>query len=228
MVGSSVVESPCLCLDYALIVPSSLMSTHHHKSSAAGGGGGELGLFISGNSMAKKHFPRQLTSSFTDSWQDSRLSSKPISSKVNRCSKKQRRSRKSSLVVVSELAGQYEDSFEDVKRQILNYFTYKAVRVVMNQLYEMNPTQYRWMYDFVVNNKPGDGKQFIRKLGKEKHELAERVMVTRLHLYGKWIKKCDHAAMYNEISNENLALMRERLMETVIWPSDDTNTEKIG
>uniref|UniRef100_A0A0A9C5N7 Uncharacterized protein n=1 Tax=Arundo donax TaxID=35708 RepID=A0A0A9C5N7_ARUDO len=53
-------------------------------------------------------------------------------------------------------------------------------------------------------------------------------MITRLHLYGKWIKKCDHAKMYEKISDENLALMRERLMETVIWPTDDTNTEKIG
>jgi hypothetical protein len=32
--------------------------------------------------------------------------------------------------------------------------------------------------------------------------------------------------MYEKISDENLTLMRERLMETVIWPTDDT--EKIG
>jgi hypothetical protein len=30
--------------------------------------------------------------------------------------------------------------------------------------------------------------------------------------------------MYERISNENLELMRERLIETVVWPSDDTNT----
>ncbi|XP_011006217.1 PREDICTED: uncharacterized protein LOC105112273 [Populus euphratica] len=81
---------------------------------------------------------------------------------------------------------------------------------------------------FVAHNKPGDGKRFLRALGKEKQDLAERVMVTRLHLYGKWIKKCDHAEIYKEISDDNLELMRERLKETVIWPSDDTNTEKIG
>ncbi|KAJ8768188.1 hypothetical protein K2173_021128 [Erythroxylum novogranatense] len=81
---------------------------------------------------------------------------------------------------------------------------------------------------FVAFNKPGDGKRFIRVLVKERQDLAERVMLTQLHLYGKWVKKRDHAEIYNEISNENLALMREWLMETVIWPSDDTNTEKIG
>ena len=42
------------------------------------------------------------------------------------------------------------------------------------------------------------------------------------------MQKCNHAEIYKEISDENLELMRERLMETVKWPSDDTNTEKIG
>ncbi|PWA64118.1 Chaperonin-like RbcX [Artemisia annua] len=132
------------------------------------------------------------------------------------------------FVIVNDLGGQYDESFYDVKAQIFNLFTYKAVRTVMNQLYEMNPTQYRWFYDFVVENKPTDGKRFLRTLQKEKHELAERVMVTRLHLYGRWVKKLDHAEMYKDLSDQNLELMRERLMETVIWPTDDTNTEKIG
>ncbi|XP_073317188.1 chaperonin-like RbcX protein 2, chloroplastic isoform X2 [Primulina huaijiensis] len=140
---------------------------------------------------------------------------------------KKRRINKS-ILIVNELAGQYEDTFEDVKAQILTYFTYKAVRTVLNQLYEMNPTQYRWFYDFVASNENGYGKSFIRNLGKEKHDLAERVMVTRLHLYGKWIKKCDHAEMYERISDQNLQLMRERLVETVIWPTDDTSSEVVG
>jgi hypothetical protein len=59
---------------------------------------------------------------------------------------------------------------------------------------------------------------------QERQDLAERVMITRLHLYSKWIKKCDHAKMYEKISNENLEIMRQRLMETVAWPTDDTNT----
>lgn len=214
VVGSSVMDShagPCLCLD---ALPTTVK------------GGGEL-VLQRNSSMKRKKVKvaaraLELGSSFVDSWDDWRLSSKVIGSKKQ----KQRRDRR--LVIANELGGQYEDSFEDVKTQIQNYFTYKAVRTVLNQLYEMNPTQYRWFYDFVVSNKPGDGKRFIRILVKEKQDLAERVMITRLHLYGKWIKKCDHAQIYKEISDENLELMRERLIETVIWPSDDTNTEKIG
>ncbi|XP_031489274.1 chaperonin-like RbcX protein 2, chloroplastic [Nymphaea colorata] len=167
----------------------------------------------------------KLSSAFTNSWCEWRLASRVLSGLIQLRERKQRGRR--DLLVVDELGGQYEENFDDVKKQLLNYFTYKAVRTVLNQLYEMNPTQYRWFYDFVVTNKPGDGRLFIRSLGKEKQDLAERVMVTRLHLYSKWVKKYDHAEMYQEISDQNLELMRERLMETVKWPSDDTNTGKI-
>ncbi|KAG1347622.1 chaperonin-like RbcX protein 2, chloroplastic [Cocos nucifera] len=162
----------------------------------------------------------ELSSSFVDTWQGRRTS--------GRSRKRQTKSKRRSLVVVDELGGQYEEGFEDVHVQLINYFTYKAARTVLHQLYEMNPPKYMWFYNFVATNKPSDGKRFLRILGKEKQDLAERVMITRLHLYGKWIKKCDHAKMYQQISDENLQLMRERLMDTVIWPSDDTNTEKIG
>lgn len=219
IMGSSVVDShtsPCLCLD-------ALPSTNMNLKS-----GGDL--VFHRNSMSRKRLGKvgsvELRSSFIDSGRELRLSRKAVSGIVNRSSRKQRKDRR--FVIVNELGGQYEDTFEDVKTQILNYFTYKAVRTVLNQLYEMNPTQYRWFYDFVASNKPNDGKRFIRSLGKEKQDLAERVMITRLHLYGKWVKKCNHAEIYQEISDQNLELMRERLMDTVIWPSDDTNTERIG
>lgn len=219
VMGSSVVDShtsPCLCLD-------ALPSTNMNLKS-----GGDL--VFHRNSMSRKRLGKvgsvELRSSFIDSGRELRLSRKAVSGIVNRSSRKQRKDRR--FVIVNELGGQYEDTFEDVKTQILNYFTYKAVRTVLNQLYEMNPTQYRWFYDFVASNKPNDGKRFIRSLGKEKQDLAERVMITRLHLYGKWVKKCNHAEIYQEISDQNLELMRERLMDTVIWPSDDTNTERIG
>nr|CAB3454703.1 unnamed protein product [Digitaria exilis] len=91
------------------------------------------------------------------------------------------------LVVVAEFGGTYEDGFEDVHKNIINYFTYKATHT-------------------------------------ERQDVAERVMITRLHLYGKWIKECDHAMMYERISKENLDIMLQRLLETVVWPTDDTST----
>ncbi|CAN7038066.1 unnamed protein product [Brassica rapa subsp. trilocularis] len=164
----------------------------------------------------------ELGSSFTGSGIVFRLSSKRVPRIANR------RSKRKLLIVSEDVAGNYDDTFGDVKTQLINYFTYKAVRTVLHQLYEMNPPRYTWFYNYVVSNRPTDGKRFLRKLGKENQELAERVMITRLHLYGKWIKKCDHGKIYQDISDENLALMRERLMETVIWPSDDSSSEVIG
>ena len=214
VVGSSVMDShtgPCLCVDALPTTSVNLKS------------GGDV---LYKNLMGRKHNlvkhgggTMKLSSSFVDPGREWRLF-------VSKSCKRQRKDRR--VTIVNELGGQYEDTFEDVKAQMLNYFTYKAVRTVLHQLYEMNPPKYTWFYNFVASNKPADGKRFIRSLGKEQQELAERVMVTRLHLYGKWVKKCNHAEIYQEISDENLELMRERLMETVIWPSDDTNTEKIG
>ncbi|THU65423.1 hypothetical protein C4D60_Mb05t03460 [Musa balbisiana] len=71
--------------------------------------------------------------------------------------------------------------------QLINYFTYKAARTVLHQLHEMNPPSYMWLY------------KTINHL-MEKQDLAERVMITCFHLYGKWIKKCDHAKTYQQIS----------------------------
>ncbi|KAH6767700.1 Chaperonin-like RbcX protein [Perilla frutescens var. hirtella] len=177
------------------------------------------------SSMGRKHVAAapsrlDLSTSFLDCSSMRVLSSPPNNLKKQR--------KKMSTVAVGGLGGQYEDSFEDVKRQTVDYFTYKAVRTVLNQLYEMNPPEYRWFYNYVASNERGYGKTFIRELVKDKLEIAERVMVTRLHLYGRWIKKCDHVEMYERISDQNLELMRERLIETVIWPSDDTNTEVVG
>ncbi|XP_047978477.1 chaperonin-like RbcX protein 2, chloroplastic isoform X2 [Salvia hispanica] len=138
------------------------------------------------------------------------------SSSSSCCSRTMKKKKKLSIVGKGGFGGQYEDSYEDVKSQIVDYFTYKAVRTVLNQLYEMNPPQYRWFYNYIASNEHGFGKTFIRKLVKDQLELAQRVM------------KCDHVEMYERISDQNLELMRERLIQTVIWPSDDTNTEVVG
>lgn len=121
VVGSSMVDThigPCLCLD-------SLVSNHM-------------------NSLSKKRdLPRpgslELSSSFVDS---KKFSTKALSR--IKSSKKQRKTR--SLVIVNEVAGQYEDSFEDVKavrtESPLNYFQFfyrifvcKLIIFVLNAIY---------------------------------------------------------------------------------------------
>eukprot|EP00270_Netrium_digitus_P020103 TRINITY_DN815_c0_g1_i5.p1 TRINITY_DN815_c0_g1~~TRINITY_DN815_c0_g1_i5.p1 ORF type:complete len:249 (+),score=44.58 TRINITY_DN815_c0_g1_i5:142-888(+) len=133
-------------------------------------------------------------------------------------------------VVVDDLGGQYEDTFDDVEKRIMDFFTFKAVRHIIRQQKEIrssgatqpgeNSGAYDWFYEFVAENKLRDSKLFIRSLVKENQELAERVMVTRLHLYNKWIKKYDHERMYLTMKEQNLELLRERLMQTVKFESE--------
>lgn len=104
-VGSSVMDShagPCLCLD---ALPTSVK------------GGGEFVLQKKLVERKKGKMTRSLGlgSSFVDSWDDWRFSSKVISNVVNRNSRKQKQRRGPRLVIVNELGGQYEDTFEDVK-----------------------------------------------------------------------------------------------------------------
>lgn len=151
------------------------------------------------------------------------LGSWNMSGRVFRGTCSWRHQKRHSLVVVDEFAGQYEENFADVGKHLLDYFTFKAVKTVLTQLYEMNPTEYRWFYNYVANNKPSDGKRFLRLLVKERQELGERVMVTRLHLFNKWAKGYSHVDMHKAISDQNLELMRERLVQTIRWPSDSEN-----
>jgi|UniRef100_A0A2N9IUC6 hypothetical protein len=109
IVGSSVVDShssPCLCLD-------ALPSTNMNLKS-----GGDLVLHR--NSMSRKHLGKpgsvELSSSFIDSGRDFRLSRKALSGIVNKSWRKQRKDRR--FVIVNELGGQYEETFEDVKTVI--------------------------------------------------------------------------------------------------------------
>jgi hypothetical protein len=127
-VASSVVDShssPCLCLD-------ALPSTNMNFKS-----GGDL--VLQRNSMARKHFSKpgsvELSSSFIDSGRQLRLSKKALSGIVHRSSRKQRKERR--LVIVNELAGQYEDSFEDVKT---------VRKLILDSNFSMNFLQEIWWY----------------------------------------------------------------------------------
>jgi len=128
---------------------------------------------------------------------------------------------KSNRQIRSELGGHYEEDFGDVDKYMINCFTLKAIKVCLAQLQEMNPPQYANFYNFVVNNNPQDGKFFIQALVKENQELAERVMVTRLHLFNKWAKTYNPVSHYLAIKDENLGLLRERLTQTVRFATED-------
>ncbi|XP_073392319.1 chaperonin-like RbcX protein 2, chloroplastic isoform X2 [Physcomitrium patens] len=182
-----------------------------------------------GHSCCKSHKKTikqaHLYSEMTHAWQDSRLSARVLFHLIP-CSA----SGHHAPVVVDDLGGQYEDTFDDVEKHLLDYFTFKGVKTVLAQLSEMNPTEYAWFYNFVVSNKPQDSKLFLRSL----------VKVTCRQLWAKQVvdyyfqqerqelgeRKYNHVQMHEAISNQNLELLRERLMQTVKLPSDGENIDR--
>ncbi|KAJ8506531.1 hypothetical protein OPV22_007417 [Ensete ventricosum] len=150
----------------------------------------------------------ELGSSFLDAYHSRRARPAPA------LLKRQLRSRRRRGLVVAEMGGQYEDGFDDVRVQLINYFTYKAARTVLHQLYEMNPPSYMWLYKIINHLMVNSFSAYWQRSGRKSDDNTR-------HLYGKWTKKCDHAKTYQQVSDENL-----QPMETVIWPSDDTNTQK--
>ncbi|GJP42118.1 hypothetical protein CLOM_g1718 [Closterium sp. NIES-68] len=126
-----------------------------------------------------------------------------------------------------EGADSEEDSFADVEKQLMDYFTFKAVKTVLQQLLEMNPTQYSFLYNFTVHNRVVDGTTYIRTLVQERQELGERIMITRMDLFTRWKKRYSHAALHEAIREQNLELLREHLLQTVKFQPDDTPSDPV-
>lgn len=64
------------------------------------------------------------------------------------------------LVTRCEIGGEYLDTYDDVDRTLMNYMTYRALRMTLQQLQETDTSpgkqEYTWMYQFAVDNPPSD------------------------------------------------------------------------
>ncbi len=71
---------------------------------------------------------------------------------------------------------------KDTAKVLMSYLTYRAVRVVSNQLSETNPPLSIWLSGFSSTGKIQDGDAYLEELMRENQELAFRVMTVRSHL----------------------------------------------
>lgn len=113
------------------------------------------------------------------------------------------------------MGGDYEEAFTDVSEYMMAAFTFKAVKTVLRQLQETDPTKYKWLYDFTAEHKPGESYNFCKALMKTNRELGERVLVTRQGLAKAWMKHRDHLNFPSYITKNNLQIMRDLLDESV-------------
>eukprot|EP00210_Caulerpa_lentillifera_P008068 g7704.t1 len=119
------------------------------------------------------------------------------------------------LISTAEMAGQYGENFDDISKHLTDLFTYKAVKTVLEQLNETDPTNYKFLYNFCVDNKPSQSYSFCKLLIKEKRELGERVLTVRVNLLEEWFKRLEKIDLVSYVNEKNLAIYRETLKESV-------------
>jgi type I site-specific restriction-modification system R (restriction) subunit len=68
---------------------------------------------------------------------------------------------------------------KDTTKTLISYLTYRAVRVVYEQLDETEPKRAYWLHQFSSRESIKDGESFLRALFNERQELAFRVLTVR-------------------------------------------------
>ena len=71
---------------------------------------------------------------------------------------------------------------KDTAKVLTSYLTYQAVRIVVAQLSETNPSLAIWLNGFSSTGKIQDGEAYLQELLRENQELAFRLMTVREHL----------------------------------------------
>ena len=71
---------------------------------------------------------------------------------------------------------------KDTCKTLISYLTYKAMRIVLDQLSETNPPLAYWLNNFSSRSKIQDGEAYLEALLREKQDLALRIMTVRQHL----------------------------------------------
>nr|QBK82198.1 chaperonin family protein RbcX [Gloeothece tepidariorum CCALA 1112]QBK82201.1 chaperonin family protein RbcX [Gloeothece tepidariorum CCALA 1114]QBK82207.1 chaperonin family protein RbcX [Gloeothece tepidariorum PCC 6909]QBK82217.1 chaperonin family protein RbcX [Gloeothece tepidariorum ACOI 604] len=70
----------------------------------------------------------------------------------------------------------------DTAKVLQSYLTYQAVRTIIDQLSETNPTQAIWLTQYSSTHKIQDGEAYLEGLMAENKELVLRIMTVREHL----------------------------------------------
>ncbi len=70
----------------------------------------------------------------------------------------------------------------DTAKVLQSYLTYQAVRTIIDQLSETNPTLGIWLSQYTSSHSIQDGEAYIEGLMGENKELVLRIMTVREHL----------------------------------------------
>jgi hypothetical protein len=71
---------------------------------------------------------------------------------------------------------------KDTTKTLISYLTYRALKVVFEQLDETDPKRSYRLHQFAARVSVQDGEKFLRELFSEDQELAFRLLTVREHL----------------------------------------------
>jgi hypothetical protein len=105
---------------------------------------------------------------------------------------------------------------QDTAKLLQSYLTYQAVRTIINQLSETNPSLAIWLSQYSSGNKIQDGEAYLDGLMLEHKDLVLRILTVRQHL-AEQVLDFLPSMVRNGIEESNLSHRRqllERLTKT--------------
>jgi hypothetical protein len=116
---------------------------------------------------------------------------------------------------------------DDTTRTLISYLTYRAVRVVYEQLGETEPKRAYWLHQFSSRESIKDGELFMRRLFQERQDLAFRILTVRESLAEELADQLP-GMLRSAMSQMNVTQRREQLerMTQVVVEGDHPEQER--
>jgi RbcX protein len=116
---------------------------------------------------------------------------------------------------------------DDTTKTLISYLTYRAVRVVYEQLGETEPKRAYWLHQFSSRESIKDGELFMRRLFQERQDLAFRILTVRESLAEELADQLP-GMLRSAMSQMNVTQRREQLerMTQVVVEGDHPEQER--
>jgi RbcX protein len=116
---------------------------------------------------------------------------------------------------------------DDTTKTLISYLTYRAVRVVYEQLGETEPKRAYWLHQFSSSESIKDGELFMRRLFQERQDLAFRILTVRESLAEELADQLP-GMLRSAMSQMNVTQRREQLerMTQVVVEGDHPEQER--
>ena len=115
---------------------------------------------------------------------------------------------------------------KDTAKIVQNYFTYKAVMLIIEQLAETNPAEAIWLRQYSSGGKLRDAEAYIEEIMSEPRgkELALRIMTVRNRM-AEQILEFVPEIVTSGIKENNLIHRRHLLERLTQSPTETSNSE---